>query len=71
MKKECVNCCYFLECDDKEEAPPDDVCQNFFATSNKVLDNGWYEMSWNRYTEDLLDYGELSDWDEFVEEEKI
>lgn len=70
MNKECVNCSYFFECDDKEEDPPDDICQNFYA-SNLDLDNGeWKEMSWRRFTDDLLDYGELSDWDEFVEEEE-
>lgn len=71
MKKDCFNCDYFFECDDKEDNPPDDVCQNFFATTSKVKSNDdWCEMSWNRFTDDLLDYGELTEWEEFVEEEK-
>jgi hypothetical protein len=69
MKRVCSNCYYFYECDDKEEDPPYDICQNFFANySEEISSKGWYEMSWNRYTDDLLDYGEESEWDKFVEE---
>ena len=71
MKRVCINCNYFYECDDKEENPPEDICQNFFPKfSEEISSKGWYEMSWNKYTDDLLDYGEESEWDEFVEEEK-
>lgn len=71
MKRACSNCSYFYECDDKEENPPEDICQNFFPKfSEEISSKGWYEMSWNRFTDDSLDYGEESEWDEFVEEER-
>ena len=31
--------------------------------------SAWKEFSWNKYTETILDYGEKTDWDIFVEEE--
>jgi len=31
----------------------------------------WLEMSWRKYKDNLLDYGEESEWDKFLEEEEI
>ena len=28
----------------------------------------WFEMSYNRYCEDCLNYGEIDEWDLFLEE---
>ena len=70
MKKTCDNCYYFYECDEEGDGILEYICQKFFANySNEISSGGWYEMSWNQFTDDLLDYGEVSDWDEFVKEE--
>lgn len=31
----------------------------------------WNEMSWRKYKDNLLDYGEESEWDKFLEEEEL
>ena len=46
----------------------------FIDCNNDCLMDGsdkWREFSYNKYTDNLLDYGEMSDWDIFILEEEF
>lgn len=78
--KECNLCIHRETCTPFEKQFDNMIytCENFvdidfeFDCSSDGYANkeGWKEFSWNKYTENILDYGEESDWDLFLLEQK-
>ena len=72
--KECISCFYVDICAllEQQKNLKDNWCKDFLDTDDAdcSADEGdtWKEFSWNRYTENILDYGEESDWDKFLNE---
>jgi len=67
---ECNRCESLDNCTPYEEY--DVECENFIDIYFNCLSNGsdgWEEFSYNRYTENILDYGEESEWDKFIRED--
>ena len=54
--------------DDGDDFEGDD---NLDDVEKYLFGNHWNEMSWNKYKDNLLDYGEESEWDMYLEEENI
>lgn len=81
MVKECNQCLHENLCTPFEKQLDNDLCEcgNFTrvdfrldcSTDGIVKEGDWEEFSWNRYVENLLDYGEESEWDLFLLEEKL
>lgn len=46
------------------------LCDDFLDIEMDCLtDCGeWKEFSWNKYTDNILDYGEETEWDKFLQE---
>jgi hypothetical protein len=70
---ECNRCNQFDNCTPREKQLQSEglICYDFIDIDFNCLPYGvaWKEFSYNKYTEDILDYGEESEWDEFVRKE--
>ena len=67
---ECNSCDQLDNCTPYEEH--DIICNDFVDVYFNCLSDGsdgWNEFSYRRYTENILDYGEESEWDKFIREE--
>jgi len=71
--KECGDCSKFDNCtpSEKQLSVERGVCEDFIDINYNCFDYGsaWKEFSYERYTENILDYGEPSEWDLFIVEE--
>jgi hypothetical protein len=47
-----------------------DFLELYLEMDSISFENNWPEFSWNRYSDSLLDYGEKSEWEIYVEEER-
>jgi hypothetical protein len=73
MLPECSQCIYSDKCtpSEKQLENINMYCDNFIDIEFDCLSNGfaeWKEMSYNKYADNILDYGEMSEWDIFMEE---
>jgi hypothetical protein len=62
----CNKCIYEQNCD---EDPNNSECLNFISLEDSFIignDCNWLEMSYFRFTENILNYGQETDWDLFV-----
>ena len=76
--KECNLCIHQDICTPFEKQLDNMICDcnNFIdidfeldCSSDGYAKEDWKEFSWNRYTDNILDYGEMSDWDLFLLEQ--
>jgi hypothetical protein len=70
--KECGNCNNLDDCTpcEKQLFVGSFICEDYMNDSYDCLEDGseWIEFSYNKYTETILDYGEITDWDIFIVE---
>jgi len=74
--KECSQCLHENHCTPFEKQLDDCSCKNFISIDFELdcstnWNANWKEFSWNKYTDTLLDYGEMSEWDLFLLEEQL